>query len=560
MSKVHPLAWFNGCFDFDENSVIVKSPCVPCSNNTYKESFPNVKFMKYECRENVSIFVFESDIFENFVSLEKLDVSSIGIEKMQFKEESIEFMRLKEINITNFSAANNSLNKIPKEILSYMPDLMEVNFTSNVIKFINKDDFNSNRELRKLNLMKNQIYNIETGAFSMLYNLEILDLSNNELNTLKDNDLLKNNINLRLFNVGGNPLKRFSFRILPSSAEFDEVYLPLGIQILDMSCATPEKCHSPTIIGNAQNLENLQNINASGNSFEDMMKLLEKLNINLKLLDLSRNHIGKLNDSVLERLSELQHLNLSHSNIFNITAKAFINQPYLLSLDLHYNNLTEMNFMIVSKTLSFLNLEGNKLTRLDIITPLMFPKLDWLAINKNRFNCIDLRNFFRQWIKMEKLQLVNNCTTKDVNIDGVDCDPDKKVERSSGEFQITSTMYYVIITIVIISILIIIAVAIVSVACRRQNSKSIEKAEHTNVDTPISYQVTTTERFNRVNRFNQIPYSKESDYEEINVDQSNIGHDYSVPTDVISTEQRPQSSHLYTLPYGYQLYSTVKKP
>lgn len=571
LNEVISSKWIDGCYRLSASGNLIKSSCKTnenstCLNRIFKEAYPNVTTIKYECWEKVSSFEFNVDFLGFFINLEKLDLSSLGIEEIYFSKDM-------KINITTFNASHNSLGVIPKEAFLHMPKLTEIDLSFNTIKFIEKDHFSHASELNKLNLMHNEINVFEIGAFSNLYNLEILDLRNNLIvnTTSKDNNLLKNNTKLRLVNLSGNSLKRFNFSVLSS---FDKVSLPSDIEILDMSCNITRMpdlpCHSLNAIENVAGLTQLQNFNGSGNNFENMTILLRKLNHNLKFLDLSGNNITELNDSVLEKFNVLQHLNLSHTSISKITSKAFFNQPVLQSLDLSYNNLLELSFMVASKSIFTLNLEGNKLITVDSITLSMFPHLEWLAINKNQLYCTDLELFFRQWNDIAKLHLVNNFTSQELNVNGVDCHLEAHPKllnittpESSGSNAVTisSMILYAIAGVVIILIVVLIAVIVVCAARRRGYLKQVDTLKRAHMNTSILHHVSTTERFNGINN---LPFNNENDYEEINIvpQDAAYGYGYNMPADTISTQQTPQSSmssHLYTLPYGYQLYSTVNK-
>lgn len=598
LSEVNPLTWLNGCFEFKEDqldgySVVMQyetNEAVPCSNNetyetSYKKLLPKVKSIKYEHSSSVDSFEFNADFLARCENLEKLDVSSLGFGGMRNAS-----VTMKTINTKYFNASQNLLKKVPRDIFLHMPSLKKIDLSFNQISTLNNDDFKYTGKLEALFLMNNKMYLIYAFAFSKLSSLEILDLSNNRLNVERELiDRFKNNTQLRLLNLRGNALKIFSFSLLSSETKSVEVYLPLEIETLDMSCLNNEKCPSSIELKNVEVLENLKIFNASQNNFTDISKLLSNLTgkpADLVTLDLSWNHIEVLNEHVLEKFQELRHLNLSHSNIHSINKLAFNNQIYLLELDLSYNNLKVINCETIPKTIISLNLESNALNIINTLTPQKFRKLDMLAINKNPFDCNILKDFFQQWkvysieSKTKIFRLVNNSTTKDVNIDGVDCDPEvdaSELKSHAGKevviqtnddhnwsFNISGFTLYILISGIIICILITTLVTIICVIRQRQFARPMEMERRPTESTIMPYHITTVERFDRVNRFNTMPFSNQSEpnqpneYEEIK--ELNSGGGYSVPADVISISETPQSSDIYSLPYGYQLYSTVKKP
>lgn len=583
-----PLAWFNhNCYEWCENSELIKSPCVSndfvckCEKNELNE---NVTTIKYVCDENVSTIEFKIEILrQRFINLEEIDVSSLGIQEMECKGNINELITREKIDIISFNASNNILNEIPSQIFRHMPKLRIIDLSSNKIATVNEDDFNENSALVKLNLANNQINRLDSRSFSMLYKLEILDLSHNTIKVLDDKNLLNNNVKIRLLNLAGNPMESFSFGPLPSEANI-VVNLPTQIKTLDITCLLPlahrlhsvadsnnskiidPTCHSSHALGNAKQLNHLKMFNASGNNWKNTRKIFENLDAELEVLDLSMSNIKRLNMSILKHFYELKHLNLSHANIFDITTDSFVTQfQHLYSLDLSYNDLTVVNFEMISKNINTLNLEGNKLIKIsEKICPLRFRKLNQLAINKNRFNCIDLKEFLAPWLTINTFRLVNN-STQDVNVHGVDCDPTARIDYNKfNEFSMSTTTFYIIIT---VSICFFIIIVVIIVCCR--SYLRTPKAFNT-VERPASYaslprQRITNRRSNGTNNFNEttICNETENDYAELSVNRpcDSFGgfSGYSVPSDSLSLQQRPQPSHIYSLPYGCQTYSTVNK-
>lgn len=587
------MVWFGlECFEACANSKLIKSRCVTnreefvreCEKN---EPNLNITTLKYECEETVDIIEFQIDTLrQRFINLKEIDVSSLGIEKLQCKGDENELRTPEKVDIVNFNASNNHLTKISGQFLWHLPKIRVIDLSSNNISTVAKDDFNENPALEKLNLANNQINRLDSRSFSMLYQLEILDLSHNTIEMLEEENLLKNNVKMNVLNLAGNPMEHFRFSMLPSEARI-LVFLPKETKTLDLTCrpllvhqidatsinstVVDLPCHLTHALANPEQLNSLEMLNASGNDWEGTRKIVENLHATLKVLDLSKSNIKRLNMSILARFHHLQHLNLSHANIFDITIESFDSQfQHLCSLDLSYNDLRVVNFEIPSANIDTLNLEGNKLIKIsEKICPSTFRNLNRLAINKNRFNCIDLKEFLAPWLAMDSFSLINN-STDDVNVHGVDCDPtarrtpkSESNNRTNGSLMPTVTFYIII----AVSICFIIIIAVIIVCCRNnlRTPKPVNTVERPASYTSLTSQRITNRRSNGMSNFNETTpcNNNENDYAELSLNRPYESYagcsGYSVPSDSLSMHQRPQSSHMYSLPYGYQLYSTVNK-
>ncbi|XP_031635553.1 protein artichoke-like [Contarinia nasturtii] len=169
-----------------------------------------------------------------------------------------------------------------------------------------------------------------------------------------------------------------------------------------------------------EHMEHLRYLNISRNHLETTSKLIDLLGVSIEKLDLSLNFVGKLQPSTFKKLAKLQHLNLSQTNLSNFGFSTFYHQGNLKVLDLSFNHLQKLNFTLLLrnfKQLEILKLEGNELNEVDSVTRTIFPKLKYLGISKNRFGCEYLAGFLTQW---RDLRLFHSPSDR-THIDGVDC-------------------------------------------------------------------------------------------------------------------------------------------
>ena len=231
------------------------------------------------------------------------------------------------------------------------------------------------KAVRELYLSRNKIRDIvfELSPFS---NLEVLDLSYNEIVRIDDNSFAAMH-RLRTLRLDHNRLSGLTIRTF---AGLDHLVS------LDVSYNYISK-----VVSNAFNgLDLLEDLHLDGNSISDLgkdafkgMPALTFLNLgknlltfvpsrslrplsNLRYLSLDGNHIPTLVDHAFEHLSSLEHLGLSDLNLMHVHELAFSDgatpdTPYLRHLSLNNNRLKEVPTLAIHPitTLEELDLSQN---------------------------------------------------------------------------------------------------------------------------------------------------------------------------------------------------------
>lgn len=299
--------------------------------------------------------------------------------------------------------------------------------------------------LKQLNLSQTHISTVNYDTFSNLNELMVLDLSGNSIKILDEN-LFKNNSKLEVLYIENNPLARVDCSILWPLMKSVLVHLTwVEVQELDTSCMANSvridvDGHDEIIfraIGSNTELScakkqfrTLKSIRLSRNYLQNTPKIIEELGSTIQNLDISSNFVGKLNATTFEKLNHLHYLNLSNTQLTNFGFATFYHQNQLKSLDISFNRIGAVDFMLLFrnfKNLQTLNLEGNELTNIDSVTRTHFPKLNSLGISKNHFSCNYLAHFLLPW---QNLHLFHN-PSNGTHIDGVDCIHDEIVNSST---------------------------------------------------------------------------------------------------------------------------------
>lgn len=374
-------------FESDCYSVFL-SPTPPVTGR------PAVDILKFaDCEKSMKLINIASSFFDRFPKLRFINMSNLMINRIQ-----LNVNRNTSNYLEIFNASKNNLTEITLMMFKMMPNLIEIDFSSNSITTINAKHFQGATKLKTINLSDNGLRFMEDNPFAMLPNLEYLNLNMNDIQKI-DNNLFVKNDNMKHLNLMDNPLKWFDFNAFSSMVNLIELQIHWDqLLSLDISCQR-SICPFQQFI-DAYMFDNLQIFNASGNHHRNITDVLNRIGLHLQVLDLSGNFIDALSADYFDRFDNLKELTLKHMNI------------------------TSIQFDQFSKAFShleILNLEGNELTAIENVTLGNFPNLKSLAISKNQFPCDYLDEILSQWKNFSKLLLVRNPTSYHINIEGIDC-------------------------------------------------------------------------------------------------------------------------------------------
>lgn len=298
---------------------------------------------------------------EKYRNIEKLDISHT------------EFRLLGAINetfadLTELNATFNSLQVVPKEMISKCPGLIILNLAYNHLERISHGDFEQAQQLKSIDLSHNDLKFIDSNAFGNLSDLQMIRLNhNNFLNIpplhFRNHPIqvsLHENALLTTFNCTSiaamSPATVFmSWRYIKSflgnqgcGARKIRIKHNNGTGYQGISTANGNwDLHC-----NDQSFYNLQYFVAGPIGFENIHDILPLISATVWTLDLSDNYIGELNQTILERFRTLQELRLKNTKLsrFDVNALNINNQHYLNRLDISYNHLKEIEN---SRTLQF---------------------------------------------------------------------------------------------------------------------------------------------------------------------------------------------------------------
>ncbi|NP_001166500.1 toll-like receptor 3 isoform X1 [Cavia porcellus] len=253
--------------------------------------------------------------------------------------------------------------------------------------------------LRVLNLTRNKISKLESGAFSCLGDLEVLDLGLNEIEQELTGQEWRGLGNIFEIYLSYNKYLQLTSNSFASVPGLQRLMLRrVGLKSIDSSPSPFHNLRDLTILDLSNN--NIANID------EEMLEGLEKLEI----LDLQHNNLARLWKHVnpggpvhfLKGLYHLHILNLESNGFDEIPADVFKDLLELKSINLGLNNLNILPPSVFDHQLSLksLNLQKNLITSVEknVFEP-VFQNLTYLDMRFNPFDCTcESIAWFVNWI------------------------------------------------------------------------------------------------------------------------------------------------------------------
>ncbi|XP_017461906.1 PREDICTED: toll-like receptor 7 [Rhagoletis zephyria] len=307
---------------------------------------------------NNNITQITTSVFMGASNLMRLDLSHNHIELLNENA----FRGLSSLDKLQLSY--NSIRELPKDLLLENQYLEAIAINNNHLEYVEPEVFNRLRRLNDVNLSYNNIHRVHPDTFQAAYGLESLLLTSNNLTEFE----LGNKSILSQLQVDYNNLTRiFINGTKYVRADHNRIAEVQMINTLFLE----------TLLLGSNNLSDIANItNITG----------------LLQLDLSNNPIGPVNITTFDRLKRLRMLSLRAIGLQRLTFGMLSKQLSLESLDLSYNNLTELNldiFVPYLSNLRYLFVDGNNLTEVQGKGGFsyVFPNLSKLGVSRNRFNC-----------------------------------------------------------------------------------------------------------------------------------------------------------------------------
>uniref|UniRef100_A0A914CE65 Chaoptin n=1 Tax=Acrobeloides nanus TaxID=290746 RepID=A0A914CE65_9BILA len=164
---------------------------------------------------------------------------------------SIDWEAFRLFKLRKLYISNNYLPTVSEHMLRFTPNLEVLDLSHNQLTAAQSSSFFSAQRLSFLDLSHNRMQRFDYDSFSPLYQLETLDLSFNNFSTIPGGDL-RQMIGLRVLNFSGNPFEKIT------AGDFVQP----ALQVLDVSyCPKLRLIESRAFL----KLPNLHTVNLSNN-------------------------------------------------------------------------------------------------------------------------------------------------------------------------------------------------------------------------------------------------------------------------------------------------------
>ncbi|XP_065087002.1 leucine-rich repeat-containing G-protein coupled receptor 4-like [Ochlerotatus camptorhynchus] len=310
------------------------------------------------------------------------------------------------------------------------------------LDFIDVDIFSGMKLLKTLTMSNNKIVTVPVGIFNKLESLEKLDLSKNYISRISSGAFI---INFRTIDPEIEQRHQLTINLASNNISIIEKEAFMIVDMVDLSdnkligispTAFYNKSELGTLIlSNNRQLKNfnflkslpslhtltMAHMNFTFNGIP--LDIFSELDL-LTTLDLSFNDISQLPIGIFSDLSSLNFINLRHNRISHVEFGTFSIRKYDLidEIDLSYNDITDVNYLVFVpfKYLRTLLLHGNQITYVNANHLKRNKSLQNFGIQHNPIRCSDLIDL----LAIFKLVLDGReFVAHEPNIDGIKCNP-----------------------------------------------------------------------------------------------------------------------------------------
>ncbi|XP_043199067.1 chaoptin-like, partial [Amphibalanus amphitrite] len=299
-------------------------------------------------------------------------------------------------NLRWLNLGHNKLEFFPAELLADSTKLEHLNLESNTITSISSSDYSGMPHLRQLNLSGNNMTNINQTAFQNSTQLQFIDLSHNRLTTLHE-DTFSGLVRLAL-ELNNNQLST-----LPEA-----IFSRLKVQMLQKINLAHNRFDTMPLDALRKQFIFLDDVNMSHNQVRSIPPK-EDILANVKILDLSFNPLSP--DSVEILMNEPKAARELHLVGCGVRTIPVLETPYLRVLNLSRNDVVKISESLFERPtlLQTIDLSYNQIPNLSFGLATIWPKLRFvreLDVSGNPISYV-IRGDFTYLNNLEKLRLTD---------------------------------------------------------------------------------------------------------------------------------------------------------
>lgn len=305
--------------------------------------FLNCRTLLYLDLSSCGIRKLNNRFFHNTTNLNKLDLSWNPLENIEpgpFDHlTNLEYLKLNGCNVSRVSAAafanlenlrelemaENNLKTISwTNVLAPLTRLEHLNIRKTGITNLPGDAFARNVFLRHLILAENELWHLDVASTlgHNLHGLQILDLSNCNLQDRLSEEAFRNASKLRVLNLNGNPM-------FASDLTAVLRHLPKLHKLSLSNCSLRRLPDAFDVF------EHLEELDISRNPLTDaFVGILNPLD-SLEYLDMSNCNLGYVGNNTFAQMTSLKKLILSGNKLHTLEQGLFANLTRLESLELN---------------------------------------------------------------------------------------------------------------------------------------------------------------------------------------------------------------------------------
>ncbi|KOB74993.1 Tartan/capricious-like protein [Operophtera brumata] len=411
---------FFGATNFDNRVRFIKA-----SRNVWpilsKHSFRYYNKCTYMDLSGNKIREIQDETFKTLVSLQHLNLSNNELDHLELGSFKISDSKVGNLEVLDLSY--NALTDLTDEVLLELPSLYTLYLNGNRLiklsdncfgglKFLNALYLQYNdletlnitlvnlKSLTYLDLSYNHLKKLTGYETNRLQNLEVLNMSHNEIETVDGNCFIQS-LKLRRIDL--------SFNVINSKIDNHMFGSSVELEFLDLYKNDIRVIEGDSFKNNNLTYLNLEKNNITGeityNTFAGL-KYITKL-------DLSQQNITILKNKSFIEMTNLTHLNLSTNHIKNIENLTFVNSSVLV-LDLSFNDVSKLHFLngcLVNLTDLYLN--NNKITTIEENLFKKQNSIKKLDLSMNKITKIEVNAL--PLASLQYLNILDNQLTGDVD-------------------------------------------------------------------------------------------------------------------------------------------------